>query len=67
MDWLDMIQQAIDNAAANIVVGIIVLAGFGCLIGAVLFFCLAVRGIFRWLTRHTWGDVVASAGRKALK
>jgi hypothetical protein len=67
MDYLDMIAQAIDNAAANIVVGIIVLAGFGCLIGAVLFFCLAVRGIWRWLTRATWNDVVRSAERKALR
>jgi len=62
-----MIVQAVDTAAANIVVGIIVLAGFGALLCGVLFFCLAVRGIFRWLVGHTWGDVVASAGRKALR
>lgn len=67
MDFLDMIAQAMDNAAANIVVGIIVLGGFAMLIGAVLFLCLALRGIFRWLTRKTWGDVVASTGRKALR
>lgn len=63
----DMIVQAIDNSAANIVVGVIVLCGFAMLLTAVLFFCLAVRGIFRWLTRTTWSDVVRSAERKALR
>ena len=67
MDYTDMIAQAIDNAAANIVVCFIVLGVFAMLIVALLFFCLAVRGVWRWLTRRTWGDVVASTGRKALR
>jgi len=62
-----MIAQAIDNAAANIVVGFIVLGVFAMLIVALLFFCLAVRGVFRWLARHTWRDAIVSAERKALR
>jgi hypothetical protein len=67
MDYLDMIVQAIDNGAANIVVGFIVLAGFSALLCGLLFFCLAVRGIWRWLTRKSINDVVVSAERKALR
>lgn len=67
MDFVDMIVSAIENAGANVLVGAIVLLSFGMILLAILFGLLAVRGIFRWLARKTWNDVVASTGRKALR
>lgn len=32
-----------------------------------LFGVLMFRGVWRWLTRATWNDVVLSASRKALR
>lgn len=63
----NMIVEAIENAGANVVVGLLVIVSFGIALMGLLFFLLAVRGAWRWLTRHTWSDVVASAGRKALR
>jgi len=64
---MEQLQAAIESAGADFAFGILVLISFGMVILGVMFFLLAVRGAWRWLTRHTWGDVVASAGRKALK
>ncbi len=67
MIFFQMLLQGIENEAANIFVGAIVVIVFGAALLSVLFFLLAVRGCWRWLIGHTWNDVVASAGRKALK
>jgi hypothetical protein len=64
---IEMIESAVNDAGANILVGAIVLMAFAMALGAVLFGLLAVRGMWRWLTRHSWSDVVASTGRKALR
>ena len=66
-----MLVQGIENEAANLFVGAIVVIAFAMTLLCVLFLMLAVRGLFtlmrRWFIGHTWNDVVASAGRKALK
>jgi hypothetical protein len=67
MEWLDMIEAAIEAGGAVLLFDAVVLAGFALLLLGVLFFLLALRGIWRWLARHTWRDVVASAERKALR
>jgi hypothetical protein len=64
---IDAIVEGIESAGADLLFGLIVLVSFGLVLLGLMFFLLAVRGMWRWLTRHTWGDVVASAGRKALK
>jgi hypothetical protein len=61
---IEALQAAFENAAANIVFGCLVLLGFALVICSLLFFLLFVRGVWRWLTRRTWGDVVSSAERK---
>lgn len=66
-EFLQMLDSAIITFAANFAVGVIVLVSFGLLLLAMLFFLLAVRGIWRWLTRRTWADVVRSTHRKALR
>jgi hypothetical protein len=67
MEILDMIQQAITSFAADVLFGAIMLLSFGLVLLALLFFLLAVRGVFRWLTRGSWNDVVSFTERKALK
>jgi len=62
-----MLVQSIESLGADLLFGLVVLTSFGLAILAVMFFLLAVRGCWRWLIGHTWNDVVASAGRKALK
>lgn len=54
------------NAAADVVFGLIVLLAAAGAITAVLFFLLALRGFFRWMTRSTWNDVVRSTESHAL-
>jgi hypothetical protein len=64
MEWVDMIQSAIDAGWSTILFEILLLLGVGALLLFLLFFLLAVRGAWRWLTRHTWSDVVVSHERK---
>jgi hypothetical protein len=66
-DLLQMLDAAASNLAADVAFGILVLGSFAIAITCVLFFLLAVRGTFRFLTRRTWSDVVRSAERKALR
>jgi hypothetical protein len=67
MEFLDMIWQTIETAGGNVLVGAIVLIIFAMMLLALMFFLLAVRGIFRWFIRGSWNDVVRSTTRKALK
>lgn len=67
MIFFQMLVQSIESLGADLLFGLVVLTSFGLAILAVMFFLLAVRGCWRWLIGHTWNDVVASAGRKALK
>jgi hypothetical protein len=67
MEWLDMIEAAIEAGGAVLLFDAVVLAGFALLLLGVLFFLLALRGLWRWLARHTWRDVVVSAERKGLR
>lgn len=67
MPMIEMIEASIGDAAANLIVGVIVLAGFGIALLGLLFFLLAVRAAWRWLTRASWSDVLRSAERKALR
>lgn len=62
-----MLMDAIDDTAAGVLFGIIVLAGYGMLMLAILFCGLAVRAAWRWLTCSTWRDVVLPIERRALR
>ena len=59
--------QMIDAGTLNLLAGLAVIVSFGLLILLILFGLLAFRGIFRWLTRGSWNDVVRSAERKAIR
>lgn len=67
MIFIEMVIETIQDGAANIFFGAIVLVSFALILLAVMFFLLAVRGCCRWLVGHTWNDVVVSGARKALK
>ena len=57
----------LDNAAAYVLFVILVLGIYAIALLSVLFAGLLVRAIWRWLTRHTWSDVIVSTERKALR
>jgi hypothetical protein len=63
----EALMQAMESLAADVLFGVIVLVSFGIVLLALLFGLLLLRNCWRWLLGHTWNDVVASAGRKALK
>lgn len=65
-EFFQMLDAAVSGLAADVAFGLIVLVSVGMLLLAILFFLLAVRGVWRFLTRHTMNDVVRSAERKAL-
>ena len=62
----DMLMQAIDNMAANIVFGIIVLLALALAILMGLLLLAGIRGLWHWMTSHSWNDVIRSIQRKAL-
>ena len=66
-EFLQMMDAAAASLAADLVVGLIVIISFGLLLLGLLFFLLVVRGTWRFLVRRTWGDVIASSERKALR
>lgn len=66
-DFLQMMDAAATTLVANVAFGLLVLGSFAVLICGALFGSLLVRGVWRFLTRRTWGDVVASSHRKALR
>jgi hypothetical protein len=62
-----MLMDMLKDAACNVLVGVIVLAGFAVLMTAILFCSLAVRHAWRWLTVATWRDVNLLVHRRALR
>ena len=62
-----MVDATIDNTAAYVIFSAIVCLLYGLTLLGLLFLLLAVRGLWRWLTRHTWSDVIVSIERKALR
>jgi hypothetical protein len=62
-----MLEDIAKDSGAMIAFMFIVITLYGSLLLGALFFLLAVRSVWRWLTRHTWNDVIASAGRRALR
>ena len=64
---LMMLMDTIGEAGATVLFGMIVLAGYGVLMVAILFCGLAVRAAWRWLTVATWRDVVVLVHRRALR
>jgi hypothetical protein len=66
-ELLQMLDAAAQSIGADIVVGFIVIVSFAMALLGILFFLLAVRGIWRYLTRHTVNDVIVSSQRKALR
>lgn len=67
IEFLQMLDAAASSVAADVAFGLLVLVSFGMLILWILFFLLAVRGVWRFLTRHTWNDVVSSTAKKVLR
>ena len=62
-----MLMDMLKDAACNVLVGVIVLAGFAVLMTAILFCSLAVRHVWRWLTRATWRELIVMMERRALR
>jgi Kef-type K+ transport system membrane component KefB len=59
--------QTVEESAAQVLFATLLLFLFAISLAAVLFGVLLVRAIFRWLTRHSWNDVIVSTERKALR
>lgn len=66
MPPFEMIESALESLACDVFFGILTCIVTGMIVLAALFGSLLVRSGWRWLTRHTWRDVVVSAERKAL-
>jgi hypothetical protein len=66
-ELLQMLDAAATSLAADVAFGLLVLGSFAMALLAVMFSLLVVRGVFRFLTRGSWNDVVRSAERKALQ
>jgi hypothetical protein len=63
----DLLQTTIESTGATVVFGLLLLFLFASVICVVMFTMLLVRAVWRWLTRHTWNDVIVSTERKALR
>lgn len=59
--------DAIDNAGAVAVFGALMILVYAFALVLLLFCLLAVRGVWRWLSRHTWGAAIARIQRRALR
>ena len=66
-EFLQMMDATVTNLTADFVFGVIVMVSFALLLISLLFFLLAVRGVWRFLIRRTWSDVIISSERKALR
>lgn len=64
---VQMFSDAMDCGGTYVAFCVLVMVGYCIALLAVLFGLLAVRGIWRWLARHTWASVILSAQRKALR
>lgn len=62
-----MLVDALNDGAATVLFGFIVCVGYALLLMGVLWALLAVRAVWRWLTRHTWRDAIVTLARKALQ
>jgi hypothetical protein len=58
--------QTIESAGASVAFVIIVLVSFALVIVLILFALLALRAVWRWLTRYSFNNVVVFVERKAL-
>jgi len=63
----EWIMQAIEQSGADLLFGAIVLTLFGATLLLLMFFLLAVRAAWRWLTRGSWNDVIRTAERRVLR
>lgn len=63
----EFLEQAIDNTAANVAFGVIVLVCLGMGMMGMLFVGLWVRAAWRWFSRARWNDVIVSSERKAFR
>lgn len=60
-------MDSITDTALSLLVGVIVLVGFGILMLAILFCGLAVRAAWQWLTGRIWRDAIVMVHRRALR
>jgi hypothetical protein len=61
------IMDAFDNAATYVLFCIVISVAYGMLILGLLFVSLAVRSVWRWLTNHSFSDLIVVAERRALR
>jgi hypothetical protein len=59
--------DTLENGAADFLFGLLFLLLFAALLLIALFASLAIRAVWRFLTRRSWRDVVVSFERKALR
>jgi hypothetical protein len=64
---IEYVIQIVESSGAMMAFGILLLLLFAALLCVLLFGLLLVRAIWRWLTRHSWNDVILSTERKALR
>lgn len=62
-----MLMEMADNFYGWAAFGGFVLGALGMFLLAVLFASLALRGLWRWLTRGSWQGVILSAEREAFR
>jgi hypothetical protein len=62
----DLITQTIDSAGASVLFVVIVLVSFALVMVLIAAGLLILRGIWRWLMRWTWNDVIVRTERRAL-
>jgi hypothetical protein len=66
-ELLQMLDAAAQSIGADIVVGFIVIVSFAMALLGILFFLLAVRGVWRYLTRESVNHVITSVETKAFR
>jgi hypothetical protein len=64
---LDMLQNAIDEGVANVLFGILFFVAVAILIICALFVALAIRELWRWITRGSWNRIIVKTERKAIR
>lgn len=64
---IEAISDAIENAGAQLLFALLLIALYVWLLVALLFAALVFRTVWRWLTWNTWSTMIVHAERKALR
>jgi hypothetical protein len=63
----EILDATLESGAAYIAFAIVVCVGYALLLVGILFAALIALHCWRWLTVHTWGHLIVSLQRKALR